>query len=623
MTSSRTTGTVLLMATLLLSAGAVAGDGYPSQENQNVFKTPELGFLYGSTLHVPEEFATIQKAVTFARTGDTILVAPGLYMENIEVKKKAITLKSTEGAEVTIIDGSNSSLVPVVKFGSFRKSESVIKGFTIRGGSATNGGGIKCVNHKITIADNVIKDNEVIERGAGIYLEFDNNNGADITNNHITDNSAGLDGGGIYAECDPKDIKEIVIEGNTLADNTAGDFGGGLYIESLEATIKNNVVTENTSGHGGGIACWALDSGTIWNNTIANNRATAHLGDGGGLLCFNCAPRIVANLFRGNEAADLEGFGGAIYLFSRSSPMIRDCLFEDNSAYFGGGVHCYNDSSPRLSNCILRGNSAVEGGGIYALYSTPWITNCTLYGNSADTMGGGLISRDSRLRVVNSIFWNNTAASGPEIWLGFESGPSSLIIDHCDVMGGKDPIHVDPDVFLLWGDSMIEDDPLFVEPETGDFHLLFRSPCRDMGTAKAPHLPDLDFEGDPRTVSGLTDMGADESDLHLYFTGEIMPGKMFHLKMIGFPGTQPVLIAKGSSVRSQPFPTQYGDLYLDGQILQTFQGPIPEDGLLDLTITAPISWNPGDSIPFQALAGTRLTNLLSLKVTKLMEIIEK
>ena len=56
------------------------------------------------------DFASIQAAVDYASDGDEILVAPGVYTGDhpahvVDLLGKAITLRSSDGPEVTIIDG--------------------------------------------------------------------------------------------------------------------------------------------------------------------------------------------------------------------------------------------------------------------------------------------------------------------------------------------------------------------------------------------------------------------------------------------------------------------------------------------------------------------------------------
>ena len=58
------------------------------------------------------------------------------------------------------------------------------------------------------------------------------------------------------------------------------------------------------------------------------------------------------------------------------------------------------------------------------------------------------------------------------------------------------------------GEGNIDADPLFVDPENGDFHLTVDSPCIDAGTLEG--APEFDFEGDPRPQGDGVDMGADE-----------------------------------------------------------------------------------------------------------------
>ena len=113
---------------------------------------------HADTLEVPSKFATIQSAVNASVDGDTILVAPGIYYENIYIDRTAIHLRSEAGPELTIIDGSN--LAQVIKIEAV--SSLVIEGFTIQRGSpgvsswpagVWIGSGLN-----ITIRNNIVRD---------------------------------------------------------------------------------------------------------------------------------------------------------------------------------------------------------------------------------------------------------------------------------------------------------------------------------------------------------------------------------------------------------------------------------------------------------------------------------
>jgi hypothetical protein len=59
-------------------------------------------------IHIPADQPTIQAGIDAAHNGDTVLVSPGTYYENIDFKGKAITVTSSAGAAVTTIDGGGN-----------------------------------------------------------------------------------------------------------------------------------------------------------------------------------------------------------------------------------------------------------------------------------------------------------------------------------------------------------------------------------------------------------------------------------------------------------------------------------------------------------------------------------
>src|SRR5262249_2799980 len=129
--------------------------GEPMSADRASFKTFLLAFAVftiGSllprngdaqtTINVPGNQATIQAGIDAANAGDTVLVGPGAYAENINFRGKAITVTSSAGPATTIIDGSAKG--PVVTFNSGEATSSKLSGFTIQNGfqNGLSGGGI-------------------------------------------------------------------------------------------------------------------------------------------------------------------------------------------------------------------------------------------------------------------------------------------------------------------------------------------------------------------------------------------------------------------------------------------------------------------------------------------------
>jgi len=151
---------------------------------------------YSATIEVPKDYSTIQAAIDAAVSDDTVLVAPGTYVENINFRGKAITLTSSGGPNNTFIDGNYAG--SVVTFNSGEGVSSILNGFTItKGFNSIFGGGVYCESSP-TITNNIISGNSASKCGGGIFC-FKLSTPT-IYNNTISWNSAGgeMAGGGIF-----------------------------------------------------------------------------------------------------------------------------------------------------------------------------------------------------------------------------------------------------------------------------------------------------------------------------------------------------------------------------------------------------------------------------------------
>jgi predicted outer membrane repeat protein len=521
---------------------------------------PVLAF--SATIHVPGDYPTIQEAIDASVHGDTVLVAAGTYVENIDFLGKAITVTSSHGPEHTIIDGSNTpdpEAGSVVTFMNGEESSSALDGFTLTRGTGTKyttpvgqkfiaGGGIFCQEASPSIA-NIIFTLNAAEEGGGM----------------MTFNSSPL-------------IKDCIFH-----KNRTSDFSGGAFMNYYgNPTLVDCLFSENKSRSYGGAFQGIAGTSTLIRCFFVDNRA--------------------------------DGYGGAVYNPFNDLTLIN-CVFLGNDAGwgYGGGANIAH-SATNIIGCVFIENTTGKGGGglHFTGEDTLSMTNCTFYENTAGDVGGAvLIGNEVTANISNSILWYNHAPEGSQLYI---SGWTWVEIRYSDVYGGLPGVVVKSPASLEWKAGMIDADPRFADPAKNDIHLTYPSPCRDTGDNTAVMEP-YDFEGDPRIAwGGTVDMGADEFYTHLYVTGDETPGGSIQGKLVGLPGTSPTGFFLGSGVLEPPLPTAWGNFHLQAPWFLIPLVPIPGDGVLVLPATIPTTPPAPYDLPMQALIGLQSDSLTNVEV---------
>ncbi|PLX16543.1 MAG: hypothetical protein C0599_15040 [Salinivirgaceae bacterium] len=396
-------------------------------------------------------FISLQRAIEWSLTHDTIHVFPGEYEGATDLYGKSVVFISdyfytNQSIDIdnTILRGKNSRIFNIADVSD---SLLMFQGFTFLEGYGTNGGGCE------------IKHSQPVFKNCNFLNNESNNYGGAVFN--------------LYSDSKFYDC---------LFENNEAYLGGAVYNFGSNPILVNCTFIDNSASSGGAV--------------INNISSSAEIDK-----CF----------FQGNISSN--GAGSAVMNMGGKS-TISNCIFKDNYSSYGGTVYFKSSAQGYIVNSLFDSNNTnSSGGAIRIRMSSPLIVNNTIVNNVAQEEGGGLYFEDYCYpKFYNNIIWGNSSSGGNQICISStNSNPSFYYSTIQDGLSGfsyintASPANFEGDYYY---NSML--DPVF--QDEGNFQLSENSPCIDAGTLILPDgfsLPETDLIGNPRIDGGL-DRGAYE-----------------------------------------------------------------------------------------------------------------
>ena len=505
----------------------------------------EMSGLLGVLRRVPQQYPTIQAGINASVHGDTVLVSEGTHLENIDYLGKRIIVASlylldqdTSHVSRTIIDGNQAG--SVVSFISGEDTNSVLCGFTVRGGYGTyipawdeaDGGGVFLWESGGRLVRNIITGNNVEAPnawGGGVSIAGFTNIGQTlimeeniVSRNTVTGYAGTGYGGGVVVF-----LSQFRLIGNVFEHDSSRALreagGGGVVVLQTSTNqsagiIRGNVFRANAVlSDSLAAACLTfintgavvVDSNIFEDNVVAS----MHTGALGGAFMMQDVnatfptKTVSRNIFRRNRMTCPNGGArGAAVMNNHASARIRENLIQDNRAEagissIGGGIFGVRWGGT-IENNIITGNTSTYGGGMGHTGAPPSsvtqaIMNNTFSRNRAELGGGFYDSGFETMSILlNNIFWGDSSSNG-EIY-----APGSIEVHYSNIEGG-----------WIGGTGNIDVNPMFADTL---YRLGNSSPCIGAGRDSMQiagiwyRSPTRDFGGNSRPMpsGSQPDMGA-------------------------------------------------------------------------------------------------------------------
>ena len=403
----------------------------------------------------PADYSTIQAAIDAAEPNDVVVLQTGTYTgdgnRDIDFLGKTITVRSSDPYDPDIVE---STIIDCQ--GTEAESH---RGFYFHDEISN------CIIKGITVCNGYVSGDYYWESHGGAI--FCNGSNPAISYCRFINNTASCGGALYLRDCN------IKLSNCEISGNISHDLGGGIFSDESNVSFDHCIISENNAGSGGAggysTGCFDFKDCTIESNWREGIRATTVNLD-------NC-------IVRNNIVCGLKIIYGII----------------ENSVFYGNWA-------PEFGAGILIGGC--DGGP-----PDPLITNCTFFNNTAEEGAGAVASAGGRgcdPHFNNCIVWGNEPADDP--------GIDYFITSKC----GVPTAHIEYSIlqydWTLSSGLIVENstvvDPLFADPNNGDFHLMSQEgrwdPVGEGWVVDASHSPGIDAgdPNDPRWINETSPNGA-------------------------------------------------------------------------------------------------------------------
>jgi parallel beta-helix repeat protein len=377
-------------------------------------------------------FRTIQHGINVSSNSDTVLVAPGIYHENIDLFGKAIIMKSQSGAESTIIESLNSGS-PIIYTNCYSIAFTVINGFTLL--NALNTPAIKIDTSNISVLNNIFESNtnNIWPGGGGIGAWGP---GVRRISGNVFRNNSAYSGGAINNIFGTVSIDSNIFESNNyhavylehsdssnIRYNLFYSNQGGLEISSSwNCVISNNTFVNNNTY--ASIIPWVLHHSKIINNIISLNAVgIAGFASDSITLCYNNVWQNTVDydgIIPGEGSISVNplfvGGDPANYHLLRSSPCLDvgdpNSPLDPDSTRADMGAYFFDQSYSILDYSLISPiNNTIVNGANFVWHSTTDLdSGYTVYYKLYWDINPSFLATDSSVTLSDTFFTNQEAA---------------------------------------------------------------------------------------------------------------------------------------------------------------------------------------------------------------------